>query len=882
MPTLSGSLNVTGSVNVTGSFTLNGNIVTSGAITSNGSAVITTVSTGSFVVNSQTGSFATTGSNTFNGSQTIISASSNFTIGQGAINLQATSSTILPSIILASSGGVPKYIKIGTSGIYSSLVANGDLYFYGSNSVNIESNNDVNIWSRLNATSGATITGSLTVTGGVTASLQGSASYAENSTFANNIQITNTTSSVGGPFYPVFTATNNGYGGALVDTSIFIYTPTTNTLSVNIAGNISGSLTGSLLGSLIGTSSYATRAVTSDKLKTANIAGGGTFYPLIGSNYTGDVDVYAISSPNYKYDLGINQLVVSSISASFTGSLLGTGSYALQSLSASYAPSSPAFPYAGNAVISGSMVITGSLTISGSDTLTNIGPARFRSNIANSATITALEITGGLQVSRSIDSVNRYLSTGITPVVQWGASDLKLVDANNNTSVMWGARNFFDENGLTSIDWNAATSFAPRTLLDASELASVKWGSRQLVYSSGSTAFNWGTPDKIFMSGSVIVTGSLVVTGGITGSLLGTATTASNITPSIASDGVNRILTSDGDGTVTAEANLTFDGNTLLVAGSLNQSGSFKIGYSGSNYSTFQVSKNISNYDNVFITSGADGLSHEDMIYIQTHPTTASNLIGIQTQGKIVMYADTAAFRSNASGGSRVQITGSLNVANGITGSLQGTGSYALQAISASYAPGSSAFPYTGNALISGSLAVSGSLTLPTIPDVSTGYINMLSYGGIRIRDNDFYEMKLTVDNPSGNSSAVSPGFMVMSGVGGYGINTTVASSTLGETESTINFSGPANSRIQSSQQLILSGSSSKLILSGSTANITGSFNVKGNTNISGSTTIDSILTIVPRTTLPTGIASGSIIVSGSATGIKPYFWNGATWTAMF
>ncbi len=118
---------------------------------------------------------------------------------------------------------------------------------------------------------------------------------------------------------------------------------------------------------MIGTSSYATRAVTSDKLKTANIAGGGTFYPLIGSNYTGDVDVYAISSPNYKYDLGINQLVVSSISASFTGSLLGTGSYALNALSASYAPSSPAFPYAGNAVITGSLVMTGSIAVNTGD-----------------------------------------------------------------------------------------------------------------------------------------------------------------------------------------------------------------------------------------------------------------------------------------------------------------------------------------------------------------------------------------------------------------------------------------------------------------------------------------------------------------------------------
>jgi len=568
------------------------------------------------------------------------------------------------------------------------------------------------------------------------------------------------------------------------------------------------------------------------------------------------------------------------------------------------------------------------------------------------------------------------------------------------------------------------------------------------IITSGSITSNGSTVVTAVSTGSFAVTGSNTFNGNqiITGSL--TVTGSTIITGS---------LTVSGSGTLTNIGPFVQTGATQMT-GPLNQSGSLKIGYSGSNYSTFQVSKNIFNYDDVFMTSGTDGQSHSDFIYIQTQPTATSNLIGISTQGKIDIYADKAAFRSNAAGGSRVEITGSLNVAGGVTaslqgtasyaavnlqqvtnlgstttnninvnsvsvwdsaqseyinigttdgglrvsgsdisltaqadnitfgqiglrlvtigasfvtgskqyelpnqsgtvalttgsifgtasyadrsgvanklktaniagggtfypligsnytgdvdvyaisspnykydlginqlvvssisasftGSLRGTGSYALQALSASYAPGSSAFPYTGNALISGSLAVSGSLTLPTIPDVSTGYINMLSYGGIRIRDNDFYEMKLTVDNPSGNSSAVSPGFMVMSGVGGYGINTTVASSTLGETESTINFSGPANSRIQSSQQLILSGSSSKLILSGSTANITGSFNVKGNTTISGSTTIDTILTLTPRTTTPTGIASGSIIVSGSATGIKPYFWNGATWTAMF
>jgi len=59
----------------------------------------------------------------------------------------------------------------------------------------------------------------------------------------------------------------------------------------------------------------------------------------------------------------------------------------------------------------------------------------------------------------------------------------------------------------------------------------------------------------------------------------------------------------------------------------------------------------------------------------------------------------------------------------GFTGSLQGTASYATQALSASYAPAGAVaptFPYTGSAIISGSLTVTGSL------NVSAGFTGSL------------------------------------------------------------------------------------------------------------------------------------------------------------
>jgi hypothetical protein len=60
------------------------------------------------------------------------------------------------------------------------------------------------------------------------------------------------------------------------------------------------------------------------------------------------------------------------------------------------------------------------------------------------------------------------------------------------------------------------------------------------------------------------------------------------------------------------------------------------------------------------------------------------------------------------------------------TGSLFGTSSFATQALSASYAPGGAAFPYTGSAEITGSLTVRGASLVQdgSLGVVSTGTTN--------------------------------------------------------------------------------------------------------------------------------------------------------------
>jgi len=78
---------------------------------------------------------------------------------------------------------------------------------------------------------------------------------------------------------------------------------------------------------------------------------------------------------------------------------------------------------------------------------------------------------------------------------------------------------------------------------------------------------NW---KKVIVSGSNAALTSVTATSGFTGSLLGTATTASNITPAISNDADTRIITANGNGTLNAESLLTFDGNILKL---LYQSG---------------------------------------------------------------------------------------------------------------------------------------------------------------------------------------------------------------------------------------------------------------------------------------------------------------------
>ena len=81
------------------------------------------------------------------------------------------------------------------------------------------------------------------------------------------------------------------------------------------------------------------------------------------------------------------------------------------------------------------------------------------------------------------------------------------------------------------------------------------------------------------------------------------------------------------------------------------------------------------------------------------------------------------------------------------------------------------------------------------------------------------------------------------------------------------------------------------VLLSGSTViqndmTVTGSIEVSGSSNFTGNISgsniqLSNILTLEPLSTLPNSAPSGSIAASGSGVNLKPYFWNGNSWTSL-
>jgi hypothetical protein len=335
-----------------------------------------------------------------------------------------------------------------------------------------------------------------------------------------------------------------------------------------------------------------------------------------------------------------------------TGSLQGTAttaSYVLNAISASYAPSTTAFPYTGNASISGSLVVTGS--------------GGGKTYIGSSYTYPSLSV---IQFENGAPSATNWNILGGTSTMALNSPGGRLdFNVNNQAAV-------YIYPGYTSFRYNAVFGDTSIAITPTSVLQ-VRGGGT----TSATTAFlvQNSTPSEIFKitdNGQTTISGTGVP-------LIVNSTNSNTFKMSLQDAGVVRGYFGSGNGIPLMVGDLS--GNpthTFYGTGTISSLGGIYIG-DASTTPSGQIH-----------TKGTGATSATTNILVQN--SSAANLFRITDDG-------------------RVTITGSLGISGGVTGSLRGTASYATQALSASYAPsaGGAAFPYTGAAQITGSLIISSS-----------------------------------------------------------------------------------------------------------------------------------------------------------------------------
>jgi len=284
---------------------------------------------------------------------------------------------------------------------------------------------------------------------------------------------------------------------------------------------------------------------------------------------------------------------------------------------------------------------------------------------------------------------------------------------------------------------------------------------------SGSSS-GGGTGAGFPFSGSAVITGSLNVTQGITGSLFGTASYATNALTASYLSGYVSPFPYTGSAKITGSLEVigpsTFKGNQTIT-GSLIQGLEGNIATGENSHAEGSITKAIGNYSHA---EGDFTQAKGDYSHAEGQETIASGSYSHAEGYQTIALADhqhvqghwnatsliPAAFivgngtddsnRSNLiyAHDSTVEITGSLGVNGGITGSLFGTSSWASNSVSSSFAVSSSravtaslaltaSFAQGGNGSFSGSFSGSGA-NLNSIPTTAiAGNFTQIATGSV-------------------------------------------------------------------------------------------------------------------------------------------------------
>jgi hypothetical protein len=377
----------------------------------------------------------------------------------------------------------------------------------------------------------------------------------------------------------------------------------------------------------------------------------------------------------------------------------------------------------------GNVVITGSLTITGGITGSISGSAISASYASNAELLDGLDST----VFTLTSSFNAFTASVNTTTASFsgrvGSLEAATSSLQNATASLQGA---------TASLFAATASFSGRVGSLESATSSLYSYTSSLNAKTSSFAT---TGSNVFIgtqtiTGSINQSGSFVSTGTITAQTLIIQTITASQEYSSGSNifGSNLSNTQQFTGSVLITGSLAVNGSNAILT---NQTSSMSASYAVSaSYASTSTSASFAPSASSAVTASYWSGSINNVLsasyaltasYSANVPVTASYANNANSSS----YASTASFATTASylsgyvspfpfTGSAIisgslTVTGSANLPN-ITGSLQGTASYAVtasNAVTASYLSGYvSPFPFTGSAIISGSLTVTGSLTI--------------------------------------------------------------------------------------------------------------------------------------------------------------------------
>lgn len=261
------------------------------------------------------------------------------------------------------------------------------------------------------------------------------------------------------------------------------------------------------------------------------------------------------------------------------------------------------------------------------------------------------------------------------------ASWKKIVTSGSNISQLNNDSGYLTSATLTQANTFATASYSGTNLLADSPSGSLNFASSSgqgltISANSGTDTLTWGlssVPNSSLANSSITIGSTAISLGassttlaGLTsvtsttfvGNLTGTATTASNITPAITNGTDNRVLTDNGNGTINGEANLTFDGSTLTVAGTIAANGASGITTSQTTFPLVNATATTINFGgaataiNIGASTGTttvnNNLSVLGTLYVQGSVTAISSS-NLYVADQFILVASGAA--SNGDGG---------------------------------------------------------------------------------------------------------------------------------------------------------------------------------------------------------------------------------------